>query len=151
MTSTHAAQTSAASNGSARVLLIADDEPSVLTTLQLVFEEEGYRVTTAASCAAALKLFRDGYKPDALITDLNMEREDIGLELAQAALGLTPKPVVVICTGFAGMKNAEAALEMKVDYLATKPTDLGELTAALERLLRRSRNFRRAESGGAEQ
>ena len=122
-----------------RLLLIADDEPSVLTTLRMVFEEEGYVVNTAPSCAAALKLFEDGYVPDALITDLNMEREDIGLELARAAVALTPRPIVVICTGFAGMMNAEAALEMKVDYLATKPTDLNELTAALDGLLRRKR------------
>lgn len=120
-----------------RLLLIADDEPSVLTTLRMVFEEEGYVVNTAPSCGDALKLFQQGYIPDALITDLNMEREDIGLELARAAIALTPRPIVVICTGFAGLMNAEAALEMKVDYMATKPTDLNELTAALDSLLRR--------------
>ena len=116
-------------------LLIVDDENNVALTLQMVFEREGYAVLTANSCAGALKLLADGHVFDAVITDLNMEKENIGLEVARAALRLHPKPAVVVCTGYASIDNSAAALQMKVDYLATKPVDLDELKRAVSRLM----------------
>jgi DNA-binding NtrC family response regulator len=116
-------------------LLIVDDETNVALTLQMVFEREGYVVRTANSCAGALKLLENGQVFDAVITDLNMEKENIGLEVARAALRLHPKPAVVLCTGYASVDNSAAALQMKVDYLATKPVDLDELKRAVSRLM----------------
>jgi CheY-like chemotaxis protein len=118
-------------------LLIVDDEPSVALTLKMIFEREGYAVATAASCAEALNVLSDGRKFDAVITDLNMEREDIGLEVVRAAQQLTAKPVVVVCTGYANLENSAKALQMKIDYLATKPVNLEELIGAMQVMLRR--------------
>ena len=123
-------------------LLIVDDEVSVARTLQMVFEQEGYRVATAYSCAEALGLVKNGKSFDAIITDLNMEALDIGLEVARAALELHPKPIIVICTGYASASNSSAALQMHVDFLANKPVDLGELVPALNRLIARRRDVR---------
>lgn len=118
-------------------VLIVDDEPSVALTLKLIFERQSYAINVAYSCVEALQVLRDSSAYDAVITDLNMEREDIGLEVVQAAQQLRPRPVVVVCTGYATQRNAQAALDLKVDYLATKPVDLQELLTAVERLLRR--------------
>ena len=119
------------------VLLIVDDEPSVALTLKLIFERQGYAAEVAYSCAEALKTLDGPPRFDAIITDLNMEREDIGLEVVRVAQQLAPRPVVVICTGFANVHNAQAALDLHVDYLATKPVDLQQLLTAIDRLLRR--------------
>jgi DNA-binding NtrC family response regulator len=119
-------------------ILIVDDEVSITRTLSMVFEQDGYEVHPAYSAAEAIRLLHNGHNVDAVITDLNMEAEDIGLKVAAEAAGLRPRPVVVICTGFASVKNAEQALHMHVDYLATKPVDLDELKSALGRLIRRS-------------
>jgi CheY-like chemotaxis protein len=116
-------------------LLIVDDEINVTRTLQMVFEDEGYSVTPAYSCAEALKLMQNGHHYDGVITDLNMERDDIGLTVARRALDLKPQPVVIICTGFANMSNARQALLMHVHYLATKPVELDELKSNLRRLI----------------
>ncbi len=116
-------------------ILIVDDEVNVARTLKMVFEHEGYVATTAHSCAEALALLSNSHVFDVIMTDLNMEREDIGLEVARKAMELTPRPVVVICTGFASLYNSQAALKIRVDYLATKPADLKELTTALNRLV----------------
>jgi CheY-like chemotaxis protein len=78
-----------------------------------------------------------------VITDLNMEKDDIGLEVARAAQELSPRPIVVICTGYANVENSTAALEMRVDYLVTKPVDLDDLKSALLTMLAR-RGSRRA-------
>jgi DNA-binding NtrC family response regulator len=119
-------------------ILIVDDEVSITRTLSMVFEQAGYEVHPAYSAAEAIHMLHNGHGIDAVITDLNMEAEDIGLKVAEEAAGLSPRPVVVICTGFASVKNAEQALRMHVDYLATKPVDLDELKSALHRLVRRS-------------
>jgi ATP-dependent Lon protease len=116
-------------------LLIVDDEANVALTLKMVFERDGYAVSTANSCASALTLLENGNQFDAVITDLNMERENIGLEVARAALRLHPKPAVVLCTGYASVDNSAAALQMKVDYMVTKPVDLDELKRAVRRLM----------------
>lgn len=116
---------------------IVDDEINVARTLQMVLEREGYEVTCANSARAALRQYRDGLRPDAAIIDLNMEEEDIGLRVAEAAQRLKPRPVVVICTGYANVENIQTALNLRVDYLATKPVDLDELKSALNRLFER--------------
>jgi len=118
-------------------LLIVDDEPNVLLTLGMIFEQDGYRVTRAGSCAEALHELANGNAFDAIITDLNMEKPDIGLDVARAALRLRPRPAVVVCTGYADIKNARAALQMRVDYFATKPVDLDELKLVVGRLSHR--------------
>lgn len=120
-------------------LLIVDDEENVARTLQMIFEREGYRVSTAHSSAQAIETLGNGLSFDVVITDLNMEREDIGLEVARFAKQLKPAPIVVICTGFANLNNTRQALTMHVDYLATKPVDLDDLRGALTRLLTRRR------------
>lgn len=126
-------------------LLIVDDEENVTRTLQMVFEQDGYSVVPAYSSRQAIELLHNGHSFDALITDLNMEHEDIGLEVARAAKELRPAPVVVIVTGYASVNNAREALGMHVDYYAQKPVDLGELKGAVGRLLRhRAENGRRA-------
>jgi DNA-binding NtrC family response regulator len=118
-----------------RSLLLVDDENSILQTLRMVFENEGYQVITASSCAEALEVLQNGHKFDAVITDLNMEREDIGLEVARAAQKVKPKPAIVIYTGFASIPNSRAALELGVDYMAHKPVDVTDLISALNRLV----------------
>jgi DNA-binding NtrC family response regulator len=123
-------------------ILIVDDEQSVLQTLRLVFEQEGYEVFTAASCEEALKIIGNGSAFDAVITDLNMESEDIGLEVARAALKRKPKPAIVICTGFASLDNSRESLKMGVDYMAHKPVELTALISALNRLISRQRDVK---------
>ena len=116
-------------------LLIVDDEPNVLFTLKLVLEEAGYEITTADGYNAALKLIHNSHKFDGILTDLWMEKQDIGLELARSASKLRPRPVIMIFTGFGSVENARAAFGMQVDYFAPKPLDLDELKRALHRLM----------------
>ena len=121
------------------LVLLADDEASITRTLQMVLERHGYRVLPAYSAAEAISIMSDGKKFDMVITDLNMERDDIGLEVARTARALKPRPVVAICTGFANVDNTREALKIHVDYLATKPVDLEEFTSNLQRLILRRR------------
>ena len=122
-------------------ILLVDDEVNVTRTLQMILEQEGYKVTPAYSAAEAMGKFKAGLRPTVVITDLNMEKDDIGLEVARVAQKLKPRPLVVICTGYANVDNASIALEMRVDHLLTKPVSIEELRTSLSQLLfERSKN-----------
>jgi DNA-binding NtrC family response regulator len=116
-------------------VLLVDDEVNVTRTLQMILEQEGYKVIPAYSAAEALAKFKGGLRPAIVITDLNMEKDDIGLEVARTAQRLKPRPIVVICTGYANVDNASIALEMRVDHLLTKPVSIEDLRTSLAKLL----------------
>ena len=122
-------------------MLIVDDENNVALTLRMVFEEVGYAVTTAEGCAAALEIIRAGGSFDAVITDLCMEEERSGLQVASEVSELHPRPVVVLITGFGTLENVKAAVGASVDHFALKPLDVDELKHVVARLiaLRRDR------------
>ena len=127
-------------------LLIVDDEPNVLLTLKLVLEEDGYQISTANSYAEAEKLIVPPRRFDAILTDLWMEKEDIGLELARSASKLKPRPIIVIFTGYGSVSNARAAMGVPVDYFALKPLDVDELKRVLNRLVAANTSERRWQS-----
>jgi DNA-binding NtrC family response regulator len=116
-------------------LLIVDDEPNVLLTLRMVLEEDGYQISTAGSYAEAEKMIGTSGRFDAILTDLWMEKEDIGLDLARSASKLKPRPIIVIFTGYGSATNARTALGVPVDYFALKPLDVDELKRVLNRLV----------------
>lgn len=116
-------------------MLIVDDEPSVCFTLKLIFEKEGFAVTSAGSARDGIKLLDSKQRFDLVLTDLHMEKEDAGLELARKAKELKPTPLLVVLTGYASMNNVRAALDLHVDHFAVKPMELPELLEAVRRLV----------------
>jgi DNA-binding NtrC family response regulator len=119
-----------------KTILLVDDEKNVLLTWRLVFEHKGFAVTTAENCTEAMTILAaDERHFDVVVTDLNMEQDDIGLKVARSALKRQPKPVVVVCTGYATVENSKAALNMGVDYMAHKPVDWDDFISALDRLM----------------
>lgn len=115
-------------------MLVVDDEPNVCLTLKMIFEQEGFDVATAASASEAIKVLDGGQHYDLVVTDLHMEREDAGFELARAAKKLDPPPIVIVVTGYASVKNARTALDVQVDHFAIKPVELPDFLEAVRRL-----------------
>lgn len=112
-----------------------DDENNVALTLQMIFEAVGYAVTTADSCRTAVQMLQSVRTFDAVITDLCMEEERSGLQVAMEASQLHPRPVIVMVTGFGTLDNVKAATGTAVDHFALKPLDLDELKRVVARLL----------------
>jgi CheY-like chemotaxis protein len=80
------------------------------------------------------------------MTDLRMEEIDSGLTIVEVAKQLEYPPVLVIFTGYATEEVAQRGLNLRIDYLATKPVDPDKLFLALERLLERRELLARQES-----
>jgi two-component system response regulator AtoC len=119
-------------------ILLVDDEPGVLFTLQELLGERGHRVLTAPSGAAALPLVEDA---DTVVTDLSMPGMD-GLALLAAINAKDPELPVILLTAHGSERVAVAAMKTGAyDYLS-KPFDIDEVAVVIERALE-TRRLRR--------
>jgi CheY-like chemotaxis protein len=117
-------------------VLVVDDEATIRDVVQLVLEDEGYRVRAAASGAEALAVVARE-RPDLVLSDISMPQMD-GLTLADrlARLGI---PVIL-------MSAIETAADLPGVPLIQKPFDLDRLLGMAAALLQRARRPSRTAS-----
>jgi two-component system, NtrC family, response regulator HydG len=116
-------------------VLVIDDEPFHAETVAESLERIGYECVVAPSgSAGAKKIEKEDF--DVILTDLRMEDLD-GLAILRKAKQELPDAEVVVITGHGDVKTAvEAIKEGAANYL-TKPVDLGELRAIVEKVAER--------------
>ncbi len=120
--------------GSQPLLLVVDDDPSILLLIDVIAERLGFRVKAAASGLQALEQLRDGLRPTIILLDLMMERID-GLTFLVHLKEMTEvatTPIVAMST--------EAVLDqygpqLEVDGTLIKPLTRQVLASCLERYL----------------
>ena len=76
-----------------RRILLVDDDVAILLTLKAVLEISGFEVTTAASAREAKQKLKSN-EYHMVITDLRMESETAGEEVAAAAKKAANRPAV---------------------------------------------------------
>ena len=112
-------------------VLLVDDEPGVLFTLNELLVERGHKVMTAKNGVEALTKLDDA---EAVLTDLSMPKMD-GLELMTQIAARDPSLPVILLTAHGSEKVAVAAMKQGAyDYL-TKPFDIDEVALVIERAL----------------
>ena len=117
-------------------VLLADRETAVARRLRRELANEGYEVTVAGTYEQAADML--GRVPyDALITDLDLDADQRGLELARAAMRMRTAPLVILSTANPTIHSLRAVLGSRIHYLVVKPIDVGELRSALKRLMMR--------------
>ena len=117
-------------------ILLVEDEPGILTTFQAILAQEGLSVTPVSTYVAAHEQIQE-HSFDAVITELNLEGQDLGLRLASELKQKNKPPAIVIYTGYPTIEQLRAALKLRVDYVALKPVDLNEIKSALRCLIAR--------------
>jgi two-component system KDP operon response regulator KdpE len=117
-------------------ILIVDDEDTLRHFLKLTLEDEGYRVSEAASGQAALDwLEREAF--DLALVDLRMADVD-GLEVMRQFRQWSPETQIIILTGYASVPSAVEALRHGAHDYLTKPCNTAELlTSVADGLARR--------------
>jgi two-component system, NtrC family, response regulator HydG len=127
-------------------LLFVDDEQGIRVTLSAILRRYGFTVTLAATVAEAL----DKIKPeefDLLLCDLNINREDDGLEVIRAMREVNPHCVTIVLTGYPNEESAEESIRLGIDDYIAKPTNADTLVALLaEKLAARQRRFTASQS-----
>ena len=119
-------------------ILIVDDERAMRTTLAALLSDR-YDVLTADSGASAIGTLKKDPAFDAVLCDLMMPEVsgvDVYAWIQAEAPALTQK--VVFMTGGAFTPRARELLERVPNRHVEKPFELGELSAALEKVTRAS-------------
>ncbi len=112
-------------------VLLVDDEPGVLYTLQEVLSDRGHRILTARSGEEALPKIDDA---DVVCTDLSMPGMD-GLELMGQIVQRDPTLPVILLTAHGSERVAVAAMKQGAYHYLAKPFDIDEVAVVLERAL----------------
>lgn len=111
-------------------ILVVDDEEMILTMVETILSDYGYRVTTVASGQKALAvLAREGASVDLLVTDLVMPGMS-GRELVERARQLDPRLRILCMSGYV----LPADKQTGADYLQ-KPFTSRELLAAVKQTI----------------
>lgn len=84
--------------GSIKTLLV-DDDKTILEMLKNVFEEKGFRLTTADSAEAGIAALSK-HEFELVVTDIRMETSTAGFEVIKAAKAQPRPPIIVILTAF---------------------------------------------------
>ena len=115
-------------------LLLVDDNVSLLVTLRLVLEHNGFEVVPAANVNEALK-FIGSQTFDVLLSDLHMPQPGDGLTVVSAMRNTNPKAVTLIFSAYPEMSQATAALLKQADEILLKPLGAEELVHAIRERL----------------
>lgn len=123
-----------ATSGRRRVL-IAEDEPSILLSVEFLMREAGYEVHLATDGAQALEQAR-ATRPDLLVLDIMLPRLD-GFEVCRAIRADPALAQVRILMLTARGRDTEIrkGLELGANAYLTKPFATTDLVALVARLL----------------
>ena len=114
-------------------ILVADDEPMLLKTIELKLKKEGYEVIAASDGKEALNAITEK-DPDMVITDIMMPYAS-GLEIVSLLRKEGSKKIpVIMLTAMEQEKVVMEAFELGADDYITKPFSLNELVIRVKKL-----------------
>ncbi len=116
-------------------ILIIDDEPNIVLSLQFLMKREGFEVAVAGDGEAALRAMAER-RPDLVILDVMMPRLN-GFEVCQRirAEPAFRSVAVLMLTARGRETEMKRGLELGADAYVTKPFSTRDLVAEVRRLL----------------
>jgi DNA-binding NtrC family response regulator len=134
-------------------LLVADDQPDVLTALRLLLKGEGIQAETVTSPAGVLKALEEE-DFDALLMDLNYTRDTTsgkeGLDLLAQIQSMDSTLPVVVMTAWGSVEVAVEAMRRGARDFIQKPWDNARLLAIVRTQVELARALRQSEQLEAE-
>ena len=118
-----------------RKILIVDDEPNIVISLEFLMKKEGFEVAVAADGEAALAQVA-AFDPDLVLLDIMMPRRS-GYEVCEALRADPARAGLIIVMLTAKGRESEVAkgLALGADAYVTKPFSTKELVAQVKTLL----------------
>ncbi len=126
-------------------VLVADDDPQVVSSVANALRMEGVSVETAADGAECLEKMQ-GFRPDLVVLDISFAASSKssaktldGMEVLRRIRQRSSVPVLILSSTSIQFVKV-SALTLGADDYVTKPFDSQELTARVRAILRRSRH-----------
>jgi DNA-binding NtrC family response regulator len=114
-------------------ILVIDDESIITGALQVILEEQGYEVQTAASMSEASRLLA-GRAFDLVFTDLRLPDTN-GLEVLNHIKAENPDTEVILMTAHGSLEIAISAIKRGAYYYVEKPFTPDAIVMLTERAL----------------
>ena len=121
------------------VILIVDDETTILKSLSGILSDEGYEVLTASNGYEALKIIEEE-SPDLVLLDIWMPGMD-GIETLREIKRTNPFLQVIIISGHGTIETAVKAMRLGGYDFIEKPLSIEKVVVTINNAL----NFRRLE------
>jgi PAS domain S-box-containing protein len=121
-------------------ILAVDDQADTLDMLRIVLEQLGAKVTTALSCAEAMRVIEGESCPDVLVADIAMPEEN-GFDLIRKIRRMDPDrggsiPAIAL-TAYAGEEDRARVLAEGYQLHLAKPVSIQELVPSIAKLAHR--------------
>ncbi len=116
-------------------ILVVDDDQEITKLLEKFLSNEGYQVAVASNGAGALAA-ASANEPELVLLDIVLGSED-GREVLRELRLISDVPVIFL-TGRGLETERIAGLKLGADDYIVKPFSLGEVSARIETVLRRS-------------
>jgi DNA-binding response OmpR family regulator len=117
------------------LVLIVDDDISILQMIQQMLELEGFNVITAVSGETAFQVL-DHHNPNIILLDIMLPDLD-GLTICKRIREFSKIPIILV-TGKVETNDKIDGLNAGADDYITKPFSYGELIARIDAVLRRN-------------
>lgn len=119
-----------------RSILVVDDDPDVLSTVRLAFEQAGAKVTTANDGNKALD-FAKRFDPDLIVLDMMMPKRSgfLVMEMLKPGHETNTRPYVIMITANEGKRHELYARHLGVNEYLSKPFSLDKLLETACKLL----------------
>jgi len=117
------------------VVLIVEDDESILTVLSAYLSGEGYRVLEAENGEEAFKILASKPHLDMMITDFRLPGGISGVQIAEPAVRLRPELKVIFISGYAQEVRETDSPITRTAPILDKPFDLDELQRIMRTML----------------
>jgi len=116
-----------------RSVLVVDDEPNIVLTLEILLQEEGYDVRTACDGEQALRAASER-RPDVVLLDITMPvRDGYSVCAAMRADPVMGDVHIVMLSAHSRTSDQAKAFALGADDFLAKPFSTDELLACIER------------------
>lgn len=112
-------------------LILVDDDQTFCSVLQQALEKRNFNVVSATNISDAIESARQ-HQPDYAVVDLRIGHES-GLELVRQLITMNADIHIVMLTGYSSVATAVEAIKLGATHYLTKPADVDEIIAALEK------------------
>lgn len=119
-----------------RIVLVIDDEESILTSLKFLLGNSGYTVMTAASATEGLKIIKElEHELSVIVTDLFLPGGFDGFDIIQAVKDLGTHIPIIMITAFGNVETAVRAMQNGAYTFLTKPVDIKVLLEQMNKAI----------------
>jgi DNA-binding NtrC family response regulator len=115
-------------------ILVIDDDADVRTVLTGTLEAAGHEVRTGDTVENARQILAE-WNPEIVFCDLFFGDSKDGMILLSHIHNLSPRPVIIMMSGYGSIELAVNSMKEGADDFLTKPINQGELIARVERYL----------------